>query len=76
MLELHPRSGNAEKLFLNAETYLTVRMNTVRLVGVISPGGGGQGGYDWTGWSGARDGRAFDWAAGRREYCCTGCRAG
>ena len=39
VLELQPRVGNADKLFLNAETYLPVRMNTVRLVGVITAAG-------------------------------------
>ena len=45
VLELQPRLGKPEKLFLNAETYLPVRMNTVRMVGVITPGRAiGQGG--------------------------------
>ncbi|HKR60946.1 MAG TPA: tetratricopeptide repeat protein [Pyrinomonadaceae bacterium] len=31
VLELQPRSGNAEKLYLDAETYLPVRMNVFRM---------------------------------------------
>ena len=38
VLELQPRVGNAEKLFLNAETYLPVRINMVRMVAVPSGG--------------------------------------
>ncbi len=44
VLELQPRVGNPEKLFLNAETYLPVRMNTVRMVAVPSGHGTGAGG--------------------------------
>jgi FimV-like protein len=38
VLELQPGAGTAEKLYLDAETYLPVRMNAVRMVAV--PGGG------------------------------------
>ncbi len=60
VLELQPRVGNPEKLFLNAETYLPVRMNTVRLVGVLvpgrplGPGGRSPGGGGRSPWKGRR----------------------
>ncbi|MGI8734201.1 MAG: tetratricopeptide repeat protein [Pyrinomonadaceae bacterium] len=36
VLELQPRSGSAEKLYLDAQTYLPVRMNGVRMVGKVA----------------------------------------
>lgn len=46
VLELQPRLGTPEKLFLNAETYLPVRMNTVRMVAMpVGSGGEGSAGH-------------------------------
>jgi len=36
VLELQPRSGSAEKLYLDAETYLPARMNALRMIGKVA----------------------------------------